>query len=279
MLDFDLTEEQKLLEQSIREWGAREVAPKIRELDRQHRFDKELIIGGMKHLGLLGISVPQEYGGAGMDYVGLGIASEELEYVDTSLRVIMSATRRLMVLDELCRDWKTSRFLDGVMPRYLGALTAEDTRALIGQAQSPTPEPVDEVATRAVMAATAGHPFLTQWLCNELWSEDGLRLPEPGDLRQGGQPPILWRLRIEHVETRAAHVSVFDRVGKGCFVDELAPCGVDDADAFLASCQPLGIEKVARRWQRRHMERDVIGARAQIVERDKFYAKRRGHFF
>ena len=41
-------------------------------------------------LGLLGISVPAEYGGAGMDYICLGLASEELEYVDTSLRVIMS---------------------------------------------------------------------------------------------------------------------------------------------------------------------------------------------
>src|SRR5436309_14142995 len=44
----------------------------------------------MAKLGLLGISVPQEYGGAGMDYVCLGLASEELEYLDTSLRVIMS---------------------------------------------------------------------------------------------------------------------------------------------------------------------------------------------
>ena len=65
---FELTEEQRLLEQSIREWGAREVAPRIRDLDREHRFDKALIIGGMKTLGLLGISVPQQYGGAGMDY-------------------------------------------------------------------------------------------------------------------------------------------------------------------------------------------------------------------
>src|SRR5207249_3969802 len=44
----------------------------------------------MASLGLLGISVPEEYGGAGMDYISLGLASEGLEYVDTSLRVIMS---------------------------------------------------------------------------------------------------------------------------------------------------------------------------------------------
>ena len=89
MIDLELTEEQRLLQHSIREWGAREIAPRIRELDRQHRFDPG-ILPKMASLGLLGISVPVEYGGAGMDYVSLGLACEELEYLDTSLRVIMS---------------------------------------------------------------------------------------------------------------------------------------------------------------------------------------------
>jgi len=105
MMNFDLTNEQRLLEQSIREWGAREVTPKIRDLDREHRFDKELILGGMKSLGLLGVSVPQQYGGAGMDYLALGLASEELEYVDTSLRVIMSVHAGLNCLSIL--TWGT----------------------------------------------------------------------------------------------------------------------------------------------------------------------------
>jgi glutaryl-CoA dehydrogenase (non-decarboxylating) len=90
MIDFSLNEEHHLLEQSIREWGAQHVTPFIRENDRNHYFDRERILGGMATLGLLGISVPQEYGGAGMDYLALGVASEELEYLDTSLRVIMS---------------------------------------------------------------------------------------------------------------------------------------------------------------------------------------------
>ena len=89
MLSFDLTDEQRLLEQSVSEWAAREVAPRIRELDRAHKFDPG-ILPQMAELGLLGVSVPTEYGGAGMDYICLGLASEELEYVDTSLRVIMS---------------------------------------------------------------------------------------------------------------------------------------------------------------------------------------------
>ncbi len=88
-MDFDLTEEQKLLEQSVREWAAREVAPKIRDLDREHRFDRS-VLPKMAALGLLGVAVPAKYGGAGMDYISLGLACEELEYVDTSLGVLLS---------------------------------------------------------------------------------------------------------------------------------------------------------------------------------------------
>ncbi len=89
MIGFDLNEEHRLLEQSVREWGARDVAPKVHDLDRAHEFDPA-ILAQMADLGLLGVSVPAAYGGAGMDYVSLGLASEELEYVDTSLRVILS---------------------------------------------------------------------------------------------------------------------------------------------------------------------------------------------
>src|SRR5476649_406319 len=101
MIDFSISEEHRLLEQSIREWGARVVVPFIREDDRAHRFDRERIVGGMAKLGLLGISVPQEYGGAGMDYICLGLASEELEYLDTSMRVIMSVHAGLNCLSLL----------------------------------------------------------------------------------------------------------------------------------------------------------------------------------
>jgi len=88
-LGFDLSDEHQLLAATVKEWAGREVAPRIRELDRAHRFDAGLL-PQMASLGLLGICVPVEYGGAGLDYVSLGLASEELEYVDTSLRVILS---------------------------------------------------------------------------------------------------------------------------------------------------------------------------------------------
>ena len=104
MIDLELTEEQRLLEQTVRDWAGREVAPRIKELDRAHAFDPK-ILPQMAELGLLGISVPVQYGGAGMDYICLGLASEELEYVDTSLRVIMSVHAGLNCLSLL--TWGT----------------------------------------------------------------------------------------------------------------------------------------------------------------------------
>jgi len=111
-MDFEFTEEHRLLEQSVREWAGREMAPRIRELDRAHRFDRGLL-PQMASLGLLGISVPVEQGGAGMDYLALGLACEELEYVDTSLRVILSVHVGLNSLTLL--SWGT----DDQKQRYL----------------------------------------------------------------------------------------------------------------------------------------------------------------
>ncbi len=103
-MNFDLSDDHRLLERTVRDWAAREVAPRIRDLDREHRFDRG-VLPQMASLGLLGVSVPEMYGGAGMDYLSLGVISEELEYVDTSLRVIMSVHAGLNCLTLL--TWGT----------------------------------------------------------------------------------------------------------------------------------------------------------------------------
>ncbi len=89
MICFELSEEQRAAEQMIRDFTKREVAPRIQELDAKKFFDRA-ILKKMGDLHLLGICLPEKYGGAGMDYVALGLVCEELEYVDTSLRVILS---------------------------------------------------------------------------------------------------------------------------------------------------------------------------------------------
>src|SRR2546422_11709315 len=143
MINFDLSEEHRLLEQTVREWGAREVAPHIHDLDREHRFDKR-VFPQMADLGLLGISVPQEYGGAGMDYICLGIASEELEYVDTSLRVIMSVHVGLNCLTLLA--WGT----DDQKKRYLAPQASGDRLAGYGLTEPGAGSDARAIQTTAV---------------------------------------------------------------------------------------------------------------------------------
>ncbi len=89
MINFDLEEDHLAVETMVRDFAAKEVAPHIQENDSKKHFDRS-ILQKMAKLNLLGICVPESYGGAGMDYVSLGLACEELEYVDTSLRVLMS---------------------------------------------------------------------------------------------------------------------------------------------------------------------------------------------
>jgi len=88
-MDFALSEEHEMVRKMVREFALREIAPTIKEHDRAQTFDRALL-GKMAEQGLLGICIPVKYGGAGMDYLSLGLACEELERVDTSARVILS---------------------------------------------------------------------------------------------------------------------------------------------------------------------------------------------
>jgi AAA domain len=99
-----------------------------------------------------------------------------------ALRVVMTATKRLAALNDLCRGWDTSPFLYGVMPRYLGRLEQDEGLTLIRQSQSPAPPIMADGIAEAVLAATDGHPFLTQWLCDRLWSDGALRALVADDL-------------------------------------------------------------------------------------------------
>ena len=88
-MNFDLTDEQKQVQSMVREFAAREIAPYIQEWDAKSEFHRE-VLDKMGELGILGLPIPEQYGGLGLDYVSLALACEELEYVDTFLRVIMS---------------------------------------------------------------------------------------------------------------------------------------------------------------------------------------------
>ncbi len=88
-MDFALNDEHRMVQQMVRDFAQKEVAPTIKEYDRAHEM-APFVLPRMGELGILGINIPVRYGGQGMDYISLGLACEELEAVDSTLRVVMS---------------------------------------------------------------------------------------------------------------------------------------------------------------------------------------------
>src|SRR6266702_3631652 len=89
MINLQLTDEHEALVQTVREFAQKEVAPYIKEWDEKQYFERA-VFDKMAELNLLGVCIPENYGGAGFDYISLGLVCEELEAVDTFLRVAMS---------------------------------------------------------------------------------------------------------------------------------------------------------------------------------------------
>jgi len=90
-MNFDLTEEQQMVQNSIREFARNEIAPVAREYDEQEKFPRPQL-DGLAELGLLGMIIPEEYGGAGFDAVSYAVALEEIARADASVAVIVSVT-------------------------------------------------------------------------------------------------------------------------------------------------------------------------------------------
>ena len=90
-MHFDLTEEQAMMQKMVREFAEKEVAPGAEERDENEKFDRELY-NAMSDLGLSGICYPEEYGGAGADYLSYILAVEELSRVDAGVGISLSAT-------------------------------------------------------------------------------------------------------------------------------------------------------------------------------------------
>jgi alkylation response protein AidB-like acyl-CoA dehydrogenase len=110
-MDFDLTDEQRLLRDTVRDFARKEVAPVAEELDRTKSFPYDLV-ARMGGLGLMGIPFPEQYGGGGADNLAYALAVEELTRVDSSVAITMAAHTSLGTMpihlwgtDEQKDDW------------------------------------------------------------------------------------------------------------------------------------------------------------------------------
>jgi glutaryl-CoA dehydrogenase (non-decarboxylating) len=88
-MDFELTDEQRLIQETVRRFVDERVLPVAIRNDIEHKLDLELI-EGMAELGILGIVIPEEYGGAGLDYVAEALACEEIERGEAAFRTLIS---------------------------------------------------------------------------------------------------------------------------------------------------------------------------------------------
>ncbi len=89
-MNYDLADEHDLLRRTVRDFAEQRIAPVAEELDREHRFPYDLV-AELAELGLMGISIPEEYGGAGGDTLSYAIAIEELTRVDSSVAITVAA--------------------------------------------------------------------------------------------------------------------------------------------------------------------------------------------
>ena len=96
-MNFDLDQEHELVRSTVREFAQDRVAPVAEELDRESRFPYDLV-AGMAELGLMGMTIPEQYGGAGADTLAYAIAVEELTRVDSSVAITMAAHHSLGTL-------------------------------------------------------------------------------------------------------------------------------------------------------------------------------------
>lgn len=90
-MNFDLSEEQDLVRTSIREFAENEIAPLAREYDEKEKFPTPQL-NGLAEMGLLGMIIPEEYGGTGFDSVSYALALEEIARADAAVAVIVSVT-------------------------------------------------------------------------------------------------------------------------------------------------------------------------------------------
>jgi alkylation response protein AidB-like acyl-CoA dehydrogenase len=96
-VNFDLTQEQELVRKTVREFAESRIAPVAAELDREHRFPYDLV-AELAQLGLMGMTIPEEYAGAGADTVSYVVAVEELTRIDSSVAITVAAHHSLGTL-------------------------------------------------------------------------------------------------------------------------------------------------------------------------------------
>src|SRR5437764_15374238 len=102
MIDFELTDEQRLIRETARDFANKEIVPRVRDNDRNERFDTELV-QKIAAMGFLGAIVPEEYGERGLDYLTYGMIVGEVGRDDSAMRTVVSVQTSLVCCSHVKR--------------------------------------------------------------------------------------------------------------------------------------------------------------------------------
>ncbi|MFO7662817.1 MAG: acyl-CoA dehydrogenase family protein [Chloroflexota bacterium] len=141
-MDFSFNENHKMVEQAVYDFARKEIMPVIKAHDRHHTFPHELL-PQMAALGFLGICLPARFGGAGMDYLSLGIISEGLEFADSSVRETIAVHLGLHALPIF--QWGTEEQKQAFLP----SLATGENIACFGLTEPGAGSDVAALASRA----------------------------------------------------------------------------------------------------------------------------------
>jgi butyryl-CoA dehydrogenase len=141
-MNLDLSDEQRLIRETARDFADREIAPRARENDRNERFDLELV-RKLGEMGYLGAPVAEEYGGRALDYVSYGLIVEEVGRADSSARTVVSVQTSLVAGS--VEQWGTEEQKSEILPK----LCSGEWLGCFGLTEPGTGSDAASVSTRA----------------------------------------------------------------------------------------------------------------------------------
>lgn len=164
-MDFSLSAEQTMIRDSVRKFAAEQILPHARTWEKEHAFPRELL-HQMGALGYLGVPIPEEYGGAGMDYISEAIVFEEVGYADSSVRTTLSVQMSLVELTIL--KWGSEAQKNHYLPR----LCSGESIGCFGLTE---PNAGSDAANVQTLAKRDGNEWVLSgqkvWISNGTWAD------------------------------------------------------------------------------------------------------------
>ncbi len=164
-MDFSLTAEHKMIKDSVRKFAAEKIIPNARQWDHDGKFPRDLLYK-MGELGYLGVPIPEEYGGTGLDYIAEAIVFEEVGYADSSVRTTLSVQMSLVELTIM--KWGS----EAQKQQYLPKLCSGEWLGCYGLTE---PNAGSDAANIATTAKQEGDEWVINgqkvWISNGTWAD------------------------------------------------------------------------------------------------------------